>query len=136
MSQLLFDTSIVNLLNLHILPTNKFKTTTMIVHIEQDLKEETVTRTALLPHILKRGCAKYPSTQQLRQYTDQLFGAVFHADVVKKARESSCLTVVTVPYGGTYQIEVTEGAETHSPNPSEVTEDFNNPSAWVYVDAG
>ena len=87
MSQLLFDTSIVNQLNLHILPTDKFKTTTMIVHIEQDLKEETVTQTALLPHILKRGCAKYPSTQQLRQYTDQLFGAVFHADVIKKGEK-------------------------------------------------
>jgi len=87
LSQLLFDTSIVNQLNLHILPTDKFKTTTMIVHIEQDLKEETVTQTALLPHILKRGCAKYPSTQQLRQYTDQLFGAVFHADVIKKGEK-------------------------------------------------
>ena len=46
----------------------------MMIHIEQDLKEETVTPTALIPHILKRGCEKYPSTQQLRQYTDQLFG--------------------------------------------------------------
>ena len=87
MSQLLFDTSIVNQLNLHILPTNKFKTTTMMIHIEQDLKEETVTQTALIPHILKRGCEKYPSTQQLRQYTDQLFGAVYHADVVKKGEK-------------------------------------------------
>lgn len=59
----------------------------MIVHIEQDLREDTVTKTALIPQILKRGCAKYPSTQQLRQYTDDLFGAVFHADVVKKGEK-------------------------------------------------
>lgn len=87
MSQLLFDSSIVNQLNLHILPTDKFKTTTMIIHIEQDLKEETVTSTALIAQILKRGCAKYPTTQQLRQFTDGLFGAVFHADVLKKGEK-------------------------------------------------
>ncbi|RKD24692.1 peptidase [Ammoniphilus oxalaticus] len=74
-------------MNVHILPTDKFKTTTMVVHIEQDLKEETVTQTALLPFVLKRGCVKYPTAQQLRQYMDELFGAVFHADIVKKGEK-------------------------------------------------
>lgn len=87
MGELLFDTFLINQMNLHIAKTDKFKTTTMIVQLEQDLQESTVTQTALIPFVLKRGCEKYPSTQQLRQYLDSLFGAVFHTDVIKKGEK-------------------------------------------------
>ncbi len=87
MGELLFDTFSINKMNLHISKTDKFKTTTMMVQLEQDLQESTVTQTALIPFVLKRGCAKYPSTQQFRQYLDSLFGAVFHTDVIKKGEK-------------------------------------------------
>lgn len=87
MGQLLFDNASIHEMNLHVLPTDKFKTTTIIVQLEQDLHESTVTKTALVPYVLKRGCAKYPTTQQLRQYLDSLFGAVFHTDVIKKGEK-------------------------------------------------
>ncbi|WP_370297646.1 EF-P 5-aminopentanol modification-associated protein YfmF [Ammoniphilus sp. YIM 78166] len=87
MGQLLINSASINHMNLHVLATDKFKTTTIIVQMEQDLQEETVTKTALVPYVLKRGSAKYPTTQQLRQYLDSLFGAVFHTDVIKKGEK-------------------------------------------------
>lgn len=87
MGQLVFDSASIHEMNLHVLSTDKFKTTTIIVQLEQDLHESTVTKTALVPYVIKRGCAKYPTTQQLRQYLDSLFGAVFHTDVIKKGEK-------------------------------------------------
>ncbi|HJV46679.1 MAG TPA: pitrilysin family protein [Bacillota bacterium] len=87
MNELKFEDFKVNQLNVHIMRTDKFKTTTMVIQLEQDLKEETVTPTALIPFILKRGCSKYPTTQELRQYLDSLFGSVFGADVIKKGEK-------------------------------------------------
>jgi predicted Zn-dependent peptidase len=83
----LAQTSQVNGMNLHVLPTDKFKTTVIIVNIQQELKEDTVTMSALLPFVLKRGSQQFPQTQQLRQHLDSLFGAVFHADVMKKGEK-------------------------------------------------
>ncbi|RXT15518.1 insulinase family protein [Ammoniphilus sp. CFH 90114] len=74
-------------MNLHVLSTDKFKTTTIVIQVEQDLHENTVTKTALVPYVLKRGSTKYPTTRQLRQYLDSLFGAVFHTDVIKKGEK-------------------------------------------------
>lgn len=87
MSELTFQDFVVNDMKVHVMCTDKFKTTTIIFQLEQDLKEETVTSTALVPSVLKRGCSKFPSTQELRQYLDSLFGAVFAADVMKKGEK-------------------------------------------------
>ena len=87
LNQPAFETATIDQMNIHVLPTDKFKTTTIVVQIEQQLKEETLTLTALLPFILKRGSAKYPTTKELRQYLDSLFGAVFYTDVIKKGEK-------------------------------------------------
>jgi predicted Zn-dependent peptidase len=87
LDQLSFTSVSVKDMDLHVLSTDKFKTTTIALHIEQTLAPETVTDTAVIPYVLKRGSAKYPSTQQLRQYIDSLFGAVFHTDVFKKGEK-------------------------------------------------
>ena len=87
MGQLTFELVQVNQMNLHVLPTTKFKTTTIVFQLEQELKEDLVTKTALLPFVLKRGCERFPTTQALRRYLDQLFGAVFFTDVGKKGEK-------------------------------------------------
>jgi predicted Zn-dependent peptidase len=87
LGQLTFELVQVNQMNLHVLPTTKFKTTTIVFQLEQELKEDLVTKTALLPFVLKRGCEKFPTTQALRRYLDQLFGAVFITDVGKKGEK-------------------------------------------------
>jgi len=43
-----------------------------------------VTKTAFLPFILRRGSFKFPTTQQLMLHLDNLYGASFGIDVLKK----------------------------------------------------
>jgi predicted Zn-dependent peptidase len=73
-----------NGINVHILPTEKFKTTLIKVFIHQDLGKELVTKTSLVPLVLKRGCNRFPTAQKIRMYFEELYGADFDADVLKK----------------------------------------------------
>lgn len=84
MNEIAFETHRVNGIDVHIHPTDKFKTTTMVLTAEQSLAEETVTKTALLANVLKRGTARFPETRKLRAHLDSLYGAVFDVDVLKK----------------------------------------------------
>lgn len=68
----------------HVLPTDKFKTTTVLLHIALPLAEETVTEGALLPNVLARGTANYPDPARLQRHLDALYGAVFSAGVMKR----------------------------------------------------
>lgn len=71
-------------IDLHILPSEKFKTTTFSVYLQQKLQAETVTKHALLASILQRGTKEYPSSVQFRRRLEDLYGAGFFADVMKK----------------------------------------------------
>lgn len=73
-----------NGINVYILPTKKFKTTLIKVFIHQDLEKELVTKTSLVPFVLKRGCNRFPTAQKIRMYLEELYGADFDADVLKK----------------------------------------------------
>jgi len=92
-----FQSSQVNGINLHILPTDKFKTTTIVVMIQQELSEEHVTKTALLSLVLKRATARFPETKQLREHLDFLYGAIFDVDVVKKGEYQVLHIYMEVP---------------------------------------
>ena len=59
---------------------------------------------------------------------------IYTADVVKRAHESSCLTVVTVPYQATYLVTVTDNQGILLKE-TDVAVDLNNPSGFVHVDA-
>jgi predicted Zn-dependent peptidase len=69
---------------LHIHPTEKFKTTTVYLHIQQPLSPETVTYGALLPMVLARGSAEHPTTAALAAQFDDLYGAHFGCDVGRR----------------------------------------------------
>lgn len=84
MTQIVFENKAVRQMGVHILPTKKFKTNTIVINILQNLQEDTVTETALLPQILKRASAKYSDPREVRRYLDGLYGAVFDMDVIKK----------------------------------------------------
>ncbi|MBN6188658.1 insulinase family protein [Aneurinibacillus sp. BA2021] len=71
-------------LGIHILPTQKFKTTTVLIHIQLPLTEELVTKGALLPNVLQRGTARYPNPAELQRHLDSLYGAIFNAGVMKR----------------------------------------------------
>jgi predicted Zn-dependent peptidase len=81
---LAFEHTALDQVRLHVLPTEQFKTFAIVVNIETPLSEITVTPTALLPFVLRRGTERFPETASFRQKLDELFGAGFQADVMKR----------------------------------------------------
>lgn len=73
-----------NGLTLHIIPTKKFKTNTIVLKFLAPLKEEDVTLRALLPYVLQRGNENFPTSTKLRQHLDDLYGASLNVDLAKK----------------------------------------------------
>ncbi|GEN34290.1 EF-P 5-aminopentanol modification-associated protein YfmF [Aneurinibacillus danicus] len=84
MSELSFVSREQDGLGIHILPTQKFKTTTILIHIQLPLEENLVTRGALLPNVLQRGTERYPNPAHLQRHLDSLYGAIFNAGVMKR----------------------------------------------------
>lgn len=68
----------------HVLPTEQFKTFAISVYIGCPLQEDTVTPTALIPFVLRRGSKAYPETKQFRERLDDMYGAGFGFDVYKR----------------------------------------------------
>ncbi|ELK40159.1 hypothetical protein D478_19919 [Brevibacillus agri BAB-2500] len=96
-SEIAFQSSQMNGMNVHILPTAKFKTTTIVTMIEQALSEEHVTKTALLANVMKRASARFPETKLLRAHLDFLYGAIFDVDVMKKGERQILQIYMEVP---------------------------------------
>ncbi|QIZ07474.1 insulinase family protein [Priestia megaterium] len=69
---------------LHFIPTEKYKTNTLIWKMKAPLTKENVTKRALLPQVLQSSTKKYPTTTALRSYLDELYGATFFVDLSKK----------------------------------------------------
>ncbi|QRG65428.1 EF-P 5-aminopentanol modification-associated protein YfmF [Brevibacillus choshinensis] len=96
-TEIAFQSTQINGMNVHILPTGKFKTTTIVTMIEQALSEETVTKTALLAMVMKRASARFPETKLLRAHLDFLYGAIFDVDVTKKGERQILQIYMEVP---------------------------------------
>ncbi len=71
-------------MRVHVLPTRQFKTFAISAYVGSPLREETVTPTALIPFVLRRGTKTYPETKQFRERLDDLYGAGFGFDVYKR----------------------------------------------------
>ncbi|WP_395947728.1 EF-P 5-aminopentanol modification-associated protein YfmF [Bacillus sp. X1(2014)] len=69
---------------LHVIPTEKYKTNTLIWKMKAPLTKGDVTKRALLPQVLQSSSAKYSSTTALRSYLDELYGATLFVDLSKK----------------------------------------------------
>ena len=95
--EIAFTSSHINGMNVHILQTEKFKTTTIVTMIEQELSVETVTKTALLAMVMKRATARFKETKRLREYLDFLYGAIFDVDVTKKGERQILQIYMEVP---------------------------------------
>lgn len=83
--------------NLYIQPTRKFKTTVIYVYFHLPLAPDTVTSNALLPMVLARGSADYPTTAALSRHLDELYGASFGIDVSKRGEVHSIVFRMEVP---------------------------------------
>lgn len=70
--------------DLHIIKSTKFKTNLLSVYFNIPLERETVTRAALLPSVLKRGCTDYPTLTDMSRRLDDLYSASLSAGVRMK----------------------------------------------------
>ena len=74
-------------INLNYIQETKFKTTTIGTYIHRPLNAKDATKNALIPYMLRRGCAKYPSTRLLEEHLDDLYGAKMYHSVEKKGED-------------------------------------------------
>lgn len=70
--------------------TDKFKTSTLSLHFCVPLGDEYAAVNALVPMVLRRGCAQYPDQQSLAAALDARYGAALEVSLQKKG-ETQCL---------------------------------------------
>jgi len=66
---------------------NKFKTDSINIFFQDNLNSDNVSYNALLPAVLKRGCVHYPSFKDIALKLEDMYGAVFDCDVIKKGEQ-------------------------------------------------
>ncbi|MGC4375697.1 pitrilysin family protein [Fictibacillus sp. Mic-4] len=71
-------------MRIHSVETKKYKTNTIVLQLKNLIKEDSVTKRALLPNVMQSGTEKYPSSKQLRGALDDLYGATLNVDLSKK----------------------------------------------------
>lgn len=76
------DHLLPNGIHLHTYSTDRFKTVLCRLYIHQPLGPK-AGATALLPFVLRRGSRAYPTLRDIARRLEELYGAIFSADVVK-----------------------------------------------------
>ncbi len=61
--------------DVHVLPSDKYKMSSVWMQTERPLKRDGVTASVLLPHVLLRGTVRHPGPEELMQAFDDLYGA-------------------------------------------------------------
>lgn len=69
---------------LHVIPTTKYKTVRMMVRFASPLLAETISKRTLLGSLLETNSQKYPTQTKLSEKLADLYGASFGANVTKK----------------------------------------------------
>lgn len=64
--------------------SDKFKTTRVDLFFLDNLKKERASGNALLPSMMRRGCASYPGVKELESKLEELYGADMDGGVIKK----------------------------------------------------
>ncbi len=66
-------------INLHIINTDRFKSDFIAAFVFTDLSKENVTKNALIPAVLRRGCEGYPTMKDISIFLEENYGSVFDA---------------------------------------------------------
>ena len=75
---------VVNGMRFFRIRSEKFKTARTDIFITDPLTAETASANALVPSLLKRGCEAYPTSRLLERRLEDLYGASFDCQVMKK----------------------------------------------------
>ncbi len=70
-------------INLHVIPTNKFKTNLLSIFLTLPLTRENVTKEALISAVLRRGSMTYPTAMDLSIALENMYGAAFDCGIEK-----------------------------------------------------
>ncbi len=71
-------------MRLHLCETDKFRSLTCKIFVQQDLEQRTASSTALIPLLLQRGGSQqFPTTLQIARELEYLYAAELGADVLK-----------------------------------------------------
>lgn len=73
-----------NGISFYYVQSDKFKTVRVDIFILHPLQKETVNENALIPFVLRRGCTRYPTQQELALRLEELYGAGIDVSVYKK----------------------------------------------------
>ncbi len=79
----IININIKNGIDLHFIKTNKFKTNLLSVFLTTPLKNETVTKNALIPAILRRGTQEMQTQEEISIALEEMYGASFDCGVDK-----------------------------------------------------
>lgn len=74
-------------LHYSVYPTRKFKTTTCLVSFAAPLSDETIANRALLPYVMEKSTATYPSIELFHTPLEELFDASLYAGASKVGAE-------------------------------------------------
>lgn len=86
-----------------VLPDERFKTSRLSVVLLLPLAAETASEYAILPFLMRRGCAAYPEYTALQKKLNRLYGATVSADVTKIG-EAQALVLTASSIDGRYAI--------------------------------
>lgn len=70
-------------IKLHVINTNKFKTNLIAIFLTTPLTRENVTKNALLSSILRRGCEKLKTQEDISKRLEEMYGAEFNCGLDK-----------------------------------------------------
>lgn len=70
-------------IKLHTIKTDKFKTNLVAVFLTTKLSRENVTKNALISMILRRGCKKMPTQEEISKTMEEMYGASFDCGLDK-----------------------------------------------------
>lgn len=70
-------------IKLHTINTNKFKTNLIAIFLSAPLTRENVTKNSLLVSVLRRGCEKYRTQEEISKKLEEMYGAEFNCGLDK-----------------------------------------------------
>jgi len=74
-------------INLHIIPTQKFKTVRLMIRFRGLLTEETLAKRVLISNLWETSNQTYPTAQSFARRLSEMYGANFSTSVAKKGRQ-------------------------------------------------
>ena len=70
-------------ITVHEIDTDKFKTNLIAIFLSTNLTRENVTKDALLSSVLRRGCDKYKTQEEISKELEEMYGADFNCGLDK-----------------------------------------------------